>query len=154
MVKNFKPFTWHKIWDLSQFWRPKLPSLVTNYHKFGVVSTKTRVESHVDSWGVTLDTKYDQITIPWQPQPHFSEIIHPMVKIRGFKSRFLMSWCDSEHQICEIKYFYIRDLNFGKVSMICLYLSRPFVIDRLRVFLVQPPVIWSLHHFGPQNRYP
>ena len=113
---------------------------------------KTRVESHVDSCRVTLDTKYDQITIPWQPQPHFSEIIHPMVKIRDFKSRFLMSWCDSEHQTCEIKYFYIRDSNFGKVSMICLHLSSPFVIDRLRVVLVQPPVIWSLHHLGPQNR--
>ena len=151
MFEILKPFTQTRFSDLSQFWPSKWPIWVVHYHKFGVLSTKTRVEPHVDPCRVTLDTQYDQITIPWQPQIHFSENIHPMVKIRGSNHGFYYPDVVLSTKNCEIGYFYIRNSNFGDVSTICVSLSHHFVAGRLVRFLVQSPVICSPDHYRSQN---
>ena len=63
--KNLKPFTSNRNIDLSQSWRSKKHNLSLIYRDFRLNSVIKRVWSHVDSYRVTVDSKYYQVITCW-----------------------------------------------------------------------------------------
>ena len=64
-VLKFTPFTLNRNIDLSQSWRSKKHNLSLIYRDFRLNSVIKRVWSHVDSYRVTVDSKYYQVITCW-----------------------------------------------------------------------------------------
>ena len=102
---------------------------------------RKHLDSHFDSGTVTLDTKFDQIIIPWSFLTYFLDNFPSYRENRHPKTRFwpILPVCTNGK--CWIVYFYMTNLNWGVIGTIDLYVSYYFVAGRLVGVLVDLPIL-------------
>ena len=142
MFLKFTPFTLNRNIDLSQSRRSKKHNISLIYRDFLLNFMGKRVWSHVNSYRITVDSKYYQVTTYWSWVFVSNRKIGLSQFCNALQTCFWALWYGSDHLKHGIEHFSDGKLNAVASGMIYSCLSHHAVLDRLLGLLIQPPVIY------------